>query len=308
MCGHMHVECEGRHDCMLREKVVVLVLVAGTRAWRWVARQPGRSIQNLLHRRCLLFPWQRGCRDGPFCHKGCPGTFCTLTLAACLPRSRPQKRNLGPAAQALEAPAEWEDGLLVDPDVQQETDKMRGRARRYVGAGFDSSAGALSEAEGELVGGAAAARGAGGAAPAAVPAAGEGRRVIHLEARCVGPPTAPAPLAPAVAGSPPAGQHPSKEGLQGTASGAAQRQYAVEMYGMRKVFRRRGSLLRSRPFVAVRGNWLGIYEGGFRGWQATGIAAVPAAGHSAAGLGLPLLRLPKSWAGCACVPACTLRH
>lgn len=222
--------------------------------------------------------------------------------------SRPQKRNLGPAAQALEAPAEWEDGLLVDPDVQQETDKMRGRARRYVGAGFDSSAGALSEAEGELVGGAAAARDAGGAAPAAVPAAGEGRRVIHLEASCVGPPTAPAPLAPAVAGSPPAGQHPSKEGLQGTASGAAQRQYAVEMYGMRKVYRRRGSLLRSRPFVAVRGNWLGIYEGGFRGWQATGIAAVPAAGHSAAGLGLPLLRMPKSWAGCACVPACTLRH
>lgn len=38
--------------------------------------------------------------------------------------------------------------------------------------------------------------------------------------------------------------------------------YAVEMYGLRKTYQRGGKLFkRQAPFVAVRGNWLGIHEG-----------------------------------------------
>lgn len=41
--------------------------------------------------------------------------------------------------------------------------------------------------------------------------------------------------------------------------------YAVEMYGLRKTFPRGGLVFgRQAPFIAVRGNWVGIHEGEYQ--------------------------------------------
>ena len=37
--------------------------------------------------------------------------------------------------------------------------------------------------------------------------------------------------------------------------------YAVEMFGLKKLYKRSGLFSRKKPFIAVEGNWLGIQEG-----------------------------------------------
>lgn len=161
----------------------------------------------------------------------------------------------------------------MDPDVQQEAEKMRERCRRYlelggpVDDGWDSVP-ALSAAGKQSGGGAEAAAAAGKAGGSLTGSSRSGSGVVHLEAVT---PTA-------------MGQQEQQEKLQGAAgqaagqvgstsstsssSGAssvlaAPRRYALEMYGLRKAYRHGGLVLRRRkPFVAVRGNWLAIYEGG----------------------------------------------
>lgn len=41
---------------------------------------------------------------------------------------------------------------------------------------------------------------------------------------------------------------------------ADSRQHAIEMFGLRKVYNR-GNIVIGREFVAVKANWIGIYEG-----------------------------------------------
>ncbi len=152
----------------------------------------------------------------------------------------------------------------MDPDVQQESDKMRARCRRYVisgssGSGLDTLDG-LDEASED---------------GRPEPGSGQGgAKATNSEA---GPAAEGSPGS--AKSSPKAGKGSPKKGRKAAAGGEAllheaqqaqqgaqqaqqgARRYAVEMFGLRKVYRR-GNLLRHRPFVAVRGNWLGIYEGG----------------------------------------------
>ena len=173
----------------------------------------------------------------------------TRTAACCLPQpsTNRQRPNLRATQRALDAPVEGEGevGLTQDPDVRAEAEKLRGRARAYLAA--------QQTQQGQ--------------------AAGTGRRWLPAWGRRRTS-AAPASVLPAEEAA--AGGSEGKEGKGGAslssdgglgaegtegavAAAGGGRPFAVEMFGLRKAYGR--GLLRRRPFVAVRGNWLGIYEG-----------------------------------------------
>ncbi|KAL4424942.1 hypothetical protein ABPG77_009671 [Micractinium sp. CCAP 211/92] len=130
------------------------------------------------------------------------------------------RKSLRAAAAALAAPTEAESGLAVDPDVAEEAQRQRLRCAQHLRAA--------------------------GAPYKDLPGGDE---------------ALPAELASTSADQPKqlAGKDvPSGE--TGTEVAPAGRPYAVEMFGLRKVYKR-GSLFRRKPFVAVRGNWLGVHQG-----------------------------------------------
>ncbi|KAL4434281.1 hypothetical protein ABPG75_000722 [Micractinium tetrahymenae] len=135
------------------------------------------------------------------------------------------RRSLRAAAGALAAPTEAESGLAVDPDVAEEAQRQRRRCTAYL---RKAGAGAALPAEAvELPAGQAGAAQSGEQAGAAQQAQT-------------------------------GGASPDKKG--GAELAPAGRTYAVEMFGLRKVYKR-GGLFRRKPFVAVRGNWLGVHQG-----------------------------------------------
>eukprot|EP00887_Chlorella_sp_A99_P004461 scaffold30.g4461.t1 len=164
-----------------------------------------------------------------------------------------KRRNMAASAAALVAPTEEDEGLAVDPDVRQEQQLMRRRCRRYLQthrAAPDVVAAAL-------------------AAEAAEAAAAGGGGARHSQA---GSASSRRMTADGAASDGDEGKGAGSLGGGGEAQEAEQA-YALEMFGLRKVYPPRGGggpaaaalarLLRRRraPFVALRGNWLGVREG-----------------------------------------------
>lgn len=130
--------------------------------------------------------------------------------------------SLRASARALGEPTEAEAGLTVDADVAEESQLQRARCAAYLRA---ASGGAALPAEAAML-------------PA------------QLALMPSSPAREGASAAPAAAGGK----------AKDPAAAVDERPYAVEMFGLRKVYSR-GGLLRRRPFVAVRGNWLGVHQG-----------------------------------------------
>ena len=95
-----------------------------------------------------------------------------------------------------------------------------------------------------------------------------GRRVTYYRVAA-----APEPQL-AVSKSAGGGEQSSEQ--EAAAAGGGEQRYAVEMFGLRKVFRTGRVPFRKKEFVAVRGNWLGIREGERRGKRPASTAPIAA--------------------------------
>lgn len=141
--------------------------------------------------------------------------------------TRQKKHSVRGAARALAAPTELQEGVVVDPDVQQETDSMRMLCQQHISQYAHPTGRSWFR------------RRRGVAAESGAAAAPEPQLAMSKAARC--------------------GEQSSEQ--EAAAAGGEEQRYAVEMFGLRKVFRTGRVPFRKKEFVAVRGNWLGIREG-----------------------------------------------
>lgn len=153
-----------------------------------------------------------------------------------------QKHSVRSAARALAAPTELQEGVVVDPDVQQETDTMRMLCQQHISQYSHPTGRSWFR------------RRRGAAAEGDVAAAPEPQLAVSKSAG--------------------GGEQSSEQ--EAAAAGGGEQRYAVEMFGLRKVFRTGRVPFRKKEFVAVRGNWLGIREGERRGKRPASTAPIAA--------------------------------
>lgn len=116
---------------------------------------------------------------------------------------RAQHGSLKAAARALAAPTEAEEGLSVDADVAEETQRRRRRCAAYLAS-------------------------AGGTLPPAVASA-----LLPAQEAVLGPAAAGGGKTDADGGA----RGTPKATAEGEAEGGAERPYAVEMFGLRKAYK-----------------------------------------------------------------------
>ncbi|PSC73883.1 ABC transporter A family member 2 isoform B [Micractinium conductrix] len=154
------------------------------------------------------------------------------------------RASMRAASKALDRPTEAEEGLQADPDVAAEAALQRKRCAAYL-----------------------ARRGG----TAALPHSASGMLPAQQAVATGSLPGTPGEAIPA--GDVPADESLRKQGPQKFEKGGAKlqlvaaagapdgRPYAVELFGLRKVFKRGNPLRRRKPFIAVRGSWLGVHQG-----------------------------------------------